>query len=110
MKRKALLKINIGIEGNIYKDFESVLDRIRNADFYNSYIVLEVRVFYHVWVNHSQLFARGRNHINRIESFWNQAKRHLRKFYGIPWAHFRRYLRNASGVSTTQSQKLNYLF
>ncbi len=38
-------------------------------------------------------FAEGQNHINGIENFWNQAKRHLRKFNGIPKAHFELYLK-----------------
>ncbi|MCH4249229.1 MAG: IS1595 family transposase, partial [Acinetobacter populi] len=29
-------------------------------------------------------FANGHNHINGIENFWNQAKRTLRKYNGIP--------------------------
>jgi len=29
------------------------------------------------------LFADQKNHINGIENFWNQAKRHLRRFNGI---------------------------
>ena len=33
------------------------------------------------------------NHINGIENFWNQAKRHLRKFNGIPKEHFELYLK-----------------
>ncbi|MFC1083028.1 IS1595 family transposase, partial [Pasteurella multocida] len=28
-----------------------------------------------------------------IENFWNQAKRHLRKFNGIPKEHFELYLK-----------------
>jgi len=28
--------------------------------------------------------AGGKNHINGIENFWNQAKRHMRKFNGVP--------------------------
>ena len=31
--------------------------------------------------------------INGIENFWSQAKRHLRKFNGIPKAHFELYLK-----------------
>ncbi len=38
-------------------------------------------------------FAERQNHINEIENFWNQAKRHLRKFNGIPKAHFELYLK-----------------
>ena len=36
-------------------------------------------------------FAERQNHINGIENFWNQAKRHLRKFNGIPKEHFELY-------------------
>ncbi len=38
-------------------------------------------------------FAERQNHINGIENFWNRAKRHLRKFNGIPKAHFELYLK-----------------
>ena len=34
-----------------------------------------------------------KNHINGIENFWNQAKRHLRKFNGVPKEHFHLYLK-----------------
>ena len=30
----------------------------------------------------------GSPHINGIENFWNQAKRHMRRYNGIPKAHF----------------------
>jgi len=39
-------------------------------------------------INHSALFADKQNHINGIENFWNQAKRHLRKFNGIKSENF----------------------
>jgi len=39
------------------------------------------------------LFADRHNHINGIENFWNQAKRHLRKFNGIPKHNFNLYLK-----------------
>jgi transposase len=39
---------------------------------------------FHLLINHLRLFAEGKNHINGIENFWNQAKRHLRKFNGVP--------------------------
>ena len=39
-------------------------------------------------------FAENHNHINGIENFWNQAKRHLRKFNGIPKEHFELYLKD----------------
>lgn len=38
--------------------------------------------FHHERINHSTLFADKQNHINGIENFWNQAKRHMRRFNG----------------------------
>jgi transposase len=35
--------------------------------------VLDVSGFRHLRINHSKLFADGKNHINGIENFWNQA-------------------------------------
>ena len=49
--------------------------------------------FKHFRINHSELFADKINHINGIENFWNQAKRHLRKFNGIPKEHFYLFLK-----------------
>ena len=37
-------------------------------------------------------FAERHTHIKGIETFWNQAKRHMRKFNGVPKAHFRLFL------------------
>ena len=56
-----------------------VPDSIVYTDSLQSYNVLDVSDFHHVRINHSDLFAEGRNHINGIENFWNQAKRHLRQ-------------------------------
>ncbi|MDW0546283.1 transposase, partial [Mannheimia haemolytica] len=44
-------------------------------------------------INHSTHFAENQNHINGIENFGSQAKRHLRKFNGIPKVHFELYLK-----------------
>ncbi|WP_423241164.1 IS1595 family transposase [Glaesserella parasuis] len=63
------------------------------TDFYRSYDVLDVSEFNHFRINHSTHFAEKQNHVNGIENFWNQAKRHLRKFNGIPKAHFELYLK-----------------
>jgi len=70
-----------------------VPDSIVYTDSLQSYSVLDVSDFHHVRVNHSYLFAEGRNHINGIENFWNQAKRHLRRFNGIPREHFGLFLK-----------------
>ncbi|QLD33620.1 IS1595 family transposase [Mannheimia varigena] len=69
------------------------LDSIVYTDFYRSYDVLDVSEFNHFRINHSTHFVEKQNHINEIENFWNQAKRHLRKFNGIPKAHFELYLK-----------------
>ena len=55
--------------------------------------VLDVSEFKHYRINHSKLFADKQNHINGIENFWNQAKRHMRRFNGIPVKHFPLFLK-----------------
>ena len=52
--------------------------------------------FQHFRINHSEKFVDEndkKNHINGIENFWNQAKRHLRKFNGIPKQNFLLFLK-----------------
>ncbi|MGQ8820214.1 IS1595 family transposase [Bibersteinia trehalosi] len=68
-------------------------DSIVYTDFYRSYDVLDVSEFNHFRINHSTHFTENQNHINGIENFWSQSKRHLRKFNGIPKAHFELYLK-----------------
>jgi Transposase and inactivated derivatives len=68
-------------------------DSIVYTDCYGSYNALDVSNFYHERINHSALFARGKNHINGIENFWNQAKRMLRKYNGIPKESFPLFLK-----------------
>lgn len=68
-------------------------DSIVYTDSFKSYNALDVSEFKHYRINHSELFADKHNHINGIENFWNQAKRHLRKFNGIPREHFHLFLK-----------------
>lgn len=68
-------------------------DSIVYTDSFRAYDVLDVSGFHHVRINHSQSFVEARNHINGIENFWNQAKRHLRRYNGIPKQHFHLYLK-----------------
>lgn len=68
-------------------------DSIVYTDSFRSYNVLDVSEFKHCRINHSKLFAHKHNHINGIENFWNQAKRHLRKYNGIPKKHFNLFLK-----------------
>ena len=68
-------------------------DSIVYTDSFKAYDILDVSDFHHLRINHSKLFAEDRNHINGIENFWNQAKRHMRKFNGVPKAQFGLYLK-----------------
>jgi transposase len=70
-----------------------VPDSIVYTDTFRSYNALDVSEFKHERINHSKLFADKRNHINGIENFWNQAKRHMRKFNGVPKKNFRLFLK-----------------
>lgn len=68
-------------------------DSIVYTDSFHSYDVLDVSEFRHKRINHTERFVEGRSHINGIENFWNQAKRHLRRYNGIPRAHFHLFLK-----------------
>ena len=70
-------------------------DSVVYTDCYRSYNTLDVSHFYHERINHSTLFAQGKNHINGIENFWNQAKRVLRKYNGIPKESFPLFLKES---------------
>lgn len=70
-----------------------VPDSIVYTDCWSGYNALDVTDFRHYRINHSKLFADRHNHINGIENFWNQAKRHMRKFNGVPKAHFGLFLK-----------------
>ena len=81
------------------------------TDCFGSYDALDVSQFRHVRINHSEEFARGRNHINGIENFWNQAKRVLRKYNGIPKHSFPLFLKECEfrfnyGTHTQQLKTL----
>ena len=68
-------------------------DSIVYTDSLPSYNALDISEFKHVRINHSKLFAQNNNHINGIENFWNQAKRHMRKFNGVPKKNFYLFLK-----------------
>ena len=69
-------------------------DSIVYTDSFQVYDVLDVSEFHHRRVNHSQVFVSKRgHHINGIENFWSQAKRHLRRFNGIPKDSFYWFLK-----------------
>ena len=68
-------------------------DSVVYTDTYRSYDALDVTEFHHHRINHSELFADKKNHINGIENFWNQAKRVLRKYNGIDKKNFPLFLK-----------------
>ncbi len=68
-------------------------DSLVYTDTWRRYNALDVSEFKHYRINHSKLFAHKQNHINGIENFWNQAKRHLRRFNGIPKEQFHLFLK-----------------
>ena len=69
-------------------------DSVVYTDSWASYNILDVSGFKHRRVNHSKTFVNRRgNHINGIEKFWNQSKRVLRKYNGVPRKHFFLFLK-----------------
>jgi transposase len=69
-------------------------DSIVYSDAFGTYDILTVEGFRHHRINHRVHYVSpsGR-HINGIENFWNQAKRHLRKYNGIPRQNFHLFLK-----------------
>lgn len=71
-------------------------DSVVYTDSYGVYDILDVSEFHHFRINHTDTFVKQvHNHINGIENFWNQAKRHLRRYNGIPKANFHLFIKEA---------------
>ena len=70
-----------------------VPDSIVYSDGWKGYNALDVSDFKHFRINHSKPFADKQNQINGIENFYNQAKRHMGKFNGLPRDHFPLFLK-----------------
>lgn len=71
-------------------------DSIVYTDCWSAYNAIDIAKFHHFRVNHSTTYVdteNRRNHINGIENFWNQAKRTLRKYNGIPKESFPDFLK-----------------
>lgn len=68
-------------------------DSIVYTDYRRAHNALDVSEFKHYRINNRKLFAQKHNHINGIENFWNQAKRHMRKFNGAPTQYFNLFLK-----------------
>ncbi len=105
---KVYAKVIPDVKGKTLKtiiDTKVVPDSIVYTDTLSSYNVLDVSAFKHLRINHSKLFAEQKNHINGIENFWNQAKRHMRRFNGVPGAHFHLFLKECEWRFNTPSPK-----
>ena len=86
-------------------DDHVVPDSIVYSDTLSSYNVLNVSDFKHQRINHSKRFGEEKNHINGIENFWNQAKRHMRRFNGIQTTHFPLFLKECEWRFNTPQAK-----
>ncbi len=87
-------------------DNKIVPDSIVYSDTSSSYNVLDVSEFKHYRINHSKLFADKQNHINGIENFWNQAKRHMCKCNGVPKEIFPLFLKECEWRFNSPNPKL----
>ena len=78
-----IIKAKIHPDSMVYSDCFGAYDRLIVEGFYH-----------HRRVNHRYSYTLGpTRHINGIENFWNQAKRHLRKYNGIPRHRFHLFLK-----------------
>lgn len=66
------------------------------TDGWKSYDSLILKGYKHYRIYHSKNeFARGKNHVNGIESFWSYAKRRIAKFNGVPKNKFILHLKES---------------
>ena len=78
------------------------------SDSWKGYNVVDLSAFKQFRINHWEIFADKQNHINGIKNFWNQAKRHMRKFNGVPKAKFG-YIRRIVDCGLTKvTHRINY--
>ena len=69
-------------------------DSVVYTDGFSAYDTLDVAGFEHHRIDHSErLVSESGAHINGIENFWSQAKRHLRRYNGVPKVHFELFLK-----------------
>ena len=75
---------------------------------YNGLVDLGYKKHYRVHHGTNE-FARGKNHINGIESFWSFAKNRLIKFHGIPRDTFYLHLKECEFRFNCSNKNLYYL-
>ena len=84
------------------------LDSVIHSDGWRGYNgLVDLGYKKHYRVHHGiNEFARGRCHINGIESFWSFAKRRLMKFHGVPTKTFYLHLKECEFRFNHRSQDL----
>lgn len=96
-------KVHVSIVKNCSKEAllpiiqGKVLSRSRvYTDGWTSYDGLITLGYKHYRIHHHENeFARGKNHVNGIESFWSYTKRRMRKFNGIRKSKFPLHLKES---------------
>lgn len=68
-------------------------DSIVYADAPSTTNVLHMSALRHRRVDDQERHVLGRARIDSVENFWNQAKRHLSRYNGIPRQHFHLFLK-----------------
>lgn len=97
--RRSLMPI---IKGKVLEDTNIF------TDGWKSYDGLILNGYHHYRIFHSKNeFARGKNHINGIESFWSYAKRRMNKFNGIRKDKFILHLKETEYRWNTKSTNAN---
>ena len=80
---------------------------IINTDGWKAYDGLILNGYTHHRVFHSKNeFARGKNHVNGIESFWSYSKRRLAKFNGLTDEKFILHLKESEFRFNNRKQNL----
>ena len=80
---QAVIRGKVGVESIIHSDGWAGYDGLVDIGYQK-----------HFRVHHgADEFAKGKNHINGIESFWSYAKRRLAKFHGVPCEMFYLHLK-----------------
>jgi len=75
---------------------------------YNGLVDMGYKKHYRVRHGNNE-FARGKTHINGIESFWSYAKRRLEKFHGIPKTTFKLHLKECEFRFNYRDQNIYHI-
>lgn len=80
------------------------------TDCWKSYDGLVLNGYHHYRIHHhDNEFARGKNHVNGIESFWSYVKRRIAKFNGVKKENFLLHLKESEFRRNYDKQNLYYI-